>query len=370
MKYEYSSIYACQDIEALYYKEEPKDYRPPFFHDEDRIIYSLAFSRYINKTQVFTYQKHDHITKRMTHVIYVSKIARTIGRILGLNEDLIEAASLGHDLGHTPFGHVGEAILNEISLKNNEGYFCHNIHSVRILKDIENYGRGLNISLQVLDAIMAHNGEILSGKYEPVSKTKEEFLKEYEASYHDKKIITNMRPMTLEGCVVRISDLIAYLGRDIEDGIRLGLIKEEDVPLEIKNVLGTKNREIISVIIDDIIKNSKGKNAIILSDKIYKAIDKLKAFNYKYIYALAYSKKEKQDIEKMFNTLFKVYLNDLKVMNKYSNIVKYYKIMDESYQKNTLERIVIDYIAGMTDEYFLKEYNKIQKNKHNKKEVA
>lgn len=368
-KYQYNSKYACQDNEAIFLKENVNDYRPPFFHDADKIIYSLAFSRYMDKTQVFTFQKHDHLTKRMTHVIYVSKIARTIGRMLGLNEDLIEAAALGHDLGHVPFGHVGEAILNEISLKHNEGMFNHNIHSVRLLKDIENYGNGLNISVQVLDAIMCHNGEFVNNKYVVKKKTKEDFLQEYNASYSDRKILKTLMPMTLEGCVVRISDLIAYLGRDIEDALRLNLIKESDIPLNITQVLGIKNREIIANIINDILKNSQGKDYLKISDSVFKAILDLKKFNYEHIYALAYTQNERLTIQKMFELLFDTYLEDLKTKNGYSAIVKYYKVMSKEYQQNTNERIVIDYIAGMTDKYIMKEYNKILKNKHNRKEV-
>lgn len=369
MIHNYSSIYACQDKEAIYIQKEDFDFRSPFFHDADRIIYSLAFSRYLDKTQVFTYQKNDYLTKRITHILYVSKIARTIARALGLNEDLIEAASLGHDLGHCPFGHVGEAFLNELSLKHNEGFFNHNVQSVRILKDIENHGQGLNITLQVMDAILAHNGEILKGKYEPKTKTLKEFLDEYEKSYVDKSINLKIQPMTLEGCVVRISDLIAYLGKDIEDAIRLKLIKETDIPEDIRKTLGTKNREIIATIIKDIITNSKDKNYILLSPKIYDAINKLKAFNYQYIYSKAYTVREKDHIKKMFKTLFNKYLLDLNSFNKNTKIVKYYLAMNEKYQKNTYERIVIDYIAGMTDDFFLKEYNKISKTKHNRKEV-
>ena len=155
---QYLSSYATKDEEAIRCTREEEDIRPPFFRDIDRIIYSMAYTRYMDKAQVFTYQKNDHISKRMIHVQMVSKIARTIGRALGLNEDLIEAASLGHDLGHTPFGHVGESILNEISLEQKEGYFHHNIQSVRMLMEIEQGGVGRNLTLQVLDAIMCHNG--------------------------------------------------------------------------------------------------------------------------------------------------------------------------------------------------------------------
>ena len=150
IKNKFLGEFACQDDMAIYLEEVDNDFRPPFFRDIDRILYSLAFSRYMDKTQVFTYKDNDHLSKRMQHVLYVSKIARTIGRALGLNEDLIEAASLGHDLGHTPFGHVGERIINDISLKNGCGFFNHNIHSVRLLMDVEFYGMGKNITLQTL----------------------------------------------------------------------------------------------------------------------------------------------------------------------------------------------------------------------------
>ena len=183
------SKYACPDSDAIYLHENKDDFRTPFFRDIDRIIYTLAFVRYSDKTQVFSFKENDHLTKRMMHVLYVSKIARTIGRALSLNEDLIEAASLGHDLGHTPFGHVGEAILNEISLKNNEGYFNHNIHSIRLLLYIENHGNGKNITLQTLDAIMCHNGEFAQSNYVPKKKSKEDFINDYISSYKNNDTI-------------------------------------------------------------------------------------------------------------------------------------------------------------------------------------
>lgn len=367
---EHLSEFACPNNKAIYLKEIKSDFRPPFFRDIDRILYSLSFQRYSDKTQVFSFKENDHLQKRMIHVLYVSKIARTIGRALGLNEDLIEAASLGHDLGHTPFGHVGESILNKISLENNEGYFNHNIHSVRLLMNIENYGNGKEITLQTLDAIMCHNGEFVMGKYTPLKKSKEDFLEEYNATYKDSSVIKKLRPMTLEGCVVRISDLIAYLGRDIEDAIRLKIITFNDVPESILNVLGHNNREIVNTIINDVIKCSLGKNYIKLSDPVYNAIKALKRFNYENIYDKANSNEEKERLEDILRTLFNGYMHDLKTNNKDSNILKsYLKNMSAEYKKNTNERIVIDYIAGMTDEYSLKEYNKFKSLNHNKIEV-
>jgi dGTPase len=358
IKNEYLSPFACKDNQAIRFNKEREDIRTPFYHDIDKIIYTLAYTRYMDKTQVFTNKDNDHLQKRMTHVQFVSKIARTIGRALNLNEDLIEAIALGHDLGHVPYGHRGEYILNEISLKNGCGYFNHNIESVRVLMNIENHGIGVNMTLQVLDGIMCHNGEFLLGEYSPKNKTKEEFLYEYENSYKDKEQVKKLVPMTLEGCVVRISDMIAYLGKDIEDAIRLKIINIEDIPSNIKENLGTKNKEIVNTIILDILNNSIGKNYIKLSPKIYESIKELKEFNYKYIYDFACSTDEGNLVTLMFNTLFNRYLNDLNNNNKESSIIKdYLNNMDKSYiENNSNERIVIDYIAGMTDDFFYKQY--------------
>lgn len=362
------SKYACPDSDAIYLHENKDDFRTPFFRDIDRIIYTLAFVRYSDKTQVFSFKENDHLTKRMIHIQYVAKIARTIGRALGLNEDLIEAASLGHDLGHTPFGHVGEAILNEISLENNEGYFNHNVHSVRLLMYIENYGKGLNTTLQTLDAIMCHNGEFASQMYEVKKKTKEEFLMEYESCYKDRSAIKKLRPMTLEGAVVRISDLIAYLGRDIEDAKRMGLIDFSDIPLSIKENLGTSNRDIVNTIVMDIINNSIGKDYIKLSDNVFKSIVELKKFNYENIYYKAYTEEEKDKLKLMLNTLFNKYMKDLENNNTDSNIIKSFlaNMSDEYKNNNSNARIVIDYIAGMTDDYTLREYNNYLNLAHTK----
>jgi len=364
MKIKNLSKYACTYEKGIRLHSDEDDIRPSFYRDTDRILYSLAYTRFLDKTQVFTHKGNDHLSRRMTHVQFVSKIARTIGRALNLNEDLIEAASLGHDLGHTPFGHVGEKILNDISLENNEGYFNHNIHSVRLLTKIENYGKGLNITIPVLDAIMCHNGEFALGEYHPKDKSLDEFFEEYELSYKDKEILKKLKPMTLEGCVVRISDLIAYLGRDIEDGIRLNLVSFEDVPESITKVLGTSNKEIVNTIILDIINNSKDKDYIKLSDDVFHAIVDLKSFNYKNIYDKAYTKEELNELKCMFRSLFNKYLNDLKNRNYDSVIYKsYLNNMSEEYKNNTNERIVIDYLAGMTDDYIMKQYKEFKQVK-------
>jgi len=357
----YYSPYATKDKESIRITPIEEDIRPNFFRDIDRIIHSASYTRYMDKTQVFSLKDNDNISKRMVHVQLVSKIARTIGRALSLNEDLIEAAALGHDLGHVPFGHEGERILNKISLKHNEGYFNHNVQSVRELMDIENEGEGVNLSVQTLDAILCHNGELELKEYYPKTKTTEEFLQDYENCYKIDGYTKTLIPNTLEGCVVRISDIIAYLGRDIEDAERLNLIKKEDLPKEITNVLGSTNKEIVNTLIMDIINNSIDKPYLKMSDDIFEALKKLKKFNYENIYSKANTKEELAEYENMFESLFDHLLKDVKNNNTDSNIYKIFiKNKNEKYRQNTPERIVIDYIAGMTDDFFLKEYKKYE----------
>ncbi len=359
---QFISPYGTKNSAAIRLNNEEKDMRTSFFRDIDRIIYSLSYTRYLDKTQVFSNIENDHISRRMTHVQMVSKIARTIGRALNLNEDLIEAIALGHDLGHVPFGHPGEAVLNRLSLEYTGRYFNHNVHSVRILKDIENHGQGENITLQVLDGILCHNGEFVSNEYYPKEKTKDEFLKEYELCYTDASAIKTLHPMTLEGCVVRISDIVGYIGRDIEDAIRVGIITSDEIPSDIANVLGRTNREIINTIILDIISNSLNKPYLKMSDDVYQAIKDLKAFNYKHIYDKANTKLTLDSYEKMYRTLFTYYLKDLKEKENQSEIYQLFLgDMDDNYLINTSdEQKVIDFIAGMTDDYFKMMYHKYQ----------
>ena len=358
------SEYATLSSESIRFNEEEQsDIRPSFYRDIDRIIYSLSFLRYQNKTQVFPFRENDHVSHRMIHVQFVSKIARTIGRSLNLNEDLIEAIALGHDIGHTPLGHAGEAMLNKISRAYTKEYFAHNIQSVRNLMYIENNGNGLNLSLQVLDGILFHNGEILNPIYKPTPKTKEEFLDIYNNAYKDLAKSKKYSAMTLEGCVVRISDIIAYVGRDIEDAIRLGVIKKEDIPKEITDVLGTTNREIVNKIVVDIIQESMDKPYIKLSDRIYSALLKLKKFNTDNIYLKSMSLKDYAYYEKGMKNLFKTYLKDIKEENKKSIIYKIFiNTQSNKYLDNTKpERIVIDFIAGMTDDLFISEVKRLEK---------
>lgn len=356
------SKHATYDKESIRLQTYTPDIRPNFFRDTDRIIYSSSYNRYIGKTQVFTMPKNDNISRRSIHVQLVSKIARSIGRALSLNEDLIEAISLGHDLGHIPYGHVGEKILNKISLEYNEGYFNHNVQSVRNLMILENKGQGLNLSIQVLDGILCHNGEIPQSKYEPKTKSPQDFLNDYNNCYTQKDYSKELTPMTLEGCVVRISDIIAYLGRDIEDAEKLRIIKKEDIPNEITNILGTTNREIINTIITDIVQNSINKNYIIINPQIFNAIEKLKEFNYTNIYNKIYTKEELNEIENKFKYLFKELLKSMQNKDINSKIYNnfYLEMNNEYKEKTTNERVVLDYISGMTDEYFINEYKHYQ----------
>jgi dGTPase len=356
------SKYAALDKDAIRLKPYTPDIRPNYFRDIDRIIYDPSYTRYMNKTQVFSLVTNDHISKRMTHVQLVSKIARTIGRALSLNEDLIEAIALGHDLGHVPFGHAGEKILNEISLKNNEGYFNHNSQSVRDLMSLEDNGEGKNITIQVLDGILCHNGELELKEYKPQKKTPSEFLNDYKKTYKIEGYNKNLIPMTLEGCVVRISDIIGYLGRDIEDAIRLNIITNDNIPSSITKVLGNNNHDIINTIIMDIINNSLNKPYLKMSDNIFKALIDLKKFNYENIYNKANNKETLDNYQLMYNTLFNNFLDDINNKNEKSSIyLEFLSHMNNNYLNNTTNaRKVIDYIAGMTDDYFIKQYKNYQ----------
>ena len=354
------SPYATRSGDAIRLAPDDEDIRPPFFRDVDRIIHAMSYTRYIDKTQVYSFSMNDHLSKRIIHVQLVSKTARTIGRALGLNTDLIEAIALGHDIGHTPLGHTGEDFLNEISKREVGEYFAHNIQSVRTYMNLEKHGLGLNLSVQVLDGIMCHNGEFLSCRYAPEVKDKEEFLKEYQEAYTNLKKTSAHRPMTLEGCVVRVSDIIGYIGRDIEDAIEIGTIKREDIPKEIIEVLGCTNKEIMNTIILDVIDHSYGKPYLEFSEEVYQAMLALKKFNQKFIYQKSLSKEKKDFYREGMNKIYFRYLNDLETKNQNSIIYQFFlNHQKENYLANTsAKRIVIDFIAGMTDDFFLREIEK------------
>lgn len=361
--------YACKSEKAIKLFEDVDDIRPAFFKDIDRIIHSLAYARYIDKTQVFSFVKNDHITHRVLHVQLVSKIARTIGRSLNLNEDLIEAIALGHDVGHSPFGHTGEKFLNNICKREGIGYFCHNAQSVRVLKDLE----GLNITVQTLDGILAHNGEILRNVYKPnFDKTKEQFVEDLDNTLNVEYYSAKVKPMTLEGCVVRIADIIAYIGRDIEDAIMIGIIKRSDLPYHITRVLGNNNSKIVDTLVKDIILNSQEKQYIELSKEVFEALMELKRWNYKNIYESVETTKNDNILENLFNNIFDAYMEKINQVDHTikieitENMDSSEKIFAEflnnksyNYLRNTdKRRIVIDYIAGQTDKFFLSECEK------------
>ncbi len=352
------SKYAAFDKDSIRIKDFTPDIRPNYFRDIDRIIHTKSYTRYMDKTQVFSFSENDNVSKRMLHVQLVSKIARTIGRALSLNEDLIEAIALGHDLGHTPFGHVGEHILNKLSLEYGEGNFMHNVQSVRILMVLENQ----NISIQVLDGILCHNGEFIKNEYYPKPKTPDEFMTDYNLCYQDKEYAEGIVPMTLEGCVVRISDIIGYIGRDIEDAIELDVLGETSLPEDITNIVGNSNKDIINNIILDIIENSLDKPYIKLSDKIYNAIFNLKKFNYENIYYKANSKEDIMEYESKFRFVFEKCLYILKNNLTDTDIYQHFlNKANHNYLSNTSSnRKIIDYISGMTDDYFMNEYKELK----------
>ncbi len=339
--------------------EVDRGHRQNFSVDADRILHSLAYSRYIDKTQVFYLIKNDHITHRVLHVQLVSKIGRTIGRLLRLNEDLIEAIALGHDIGHTPFGHDGERLLSALCELHGIGKFLHNIQSVRFLQEIERKGKGWNLTLQVLDGILCHDGELHSQALEPQrDKNFETLDDEMRRKVEDPSL--DIWPMTLEGCVVRMADTISYVGRDIEDAIRLGLIDRPELPEDCKTVLGNTNGTIVYTLVEDVIKNSLDKTYVCFSSEVGEALKRLKEFNEEHIYKNQRVKGQTPKIKLMFELLFEKYFQDLWTGNEESDIFReFLDGMSFEYRERTQSAgIVRDFIAGMTDEYFLNQCHK------------
>ncbi len=332
------------------------DYRLNFAVDVDRILHSLAYSRYIDKTQVFYLVRNDHITHRMLHVQLVSKVARTIGRYLGLNEDLIEAIAIGHDIGHTPFGHDGERFLSALCREHGIGEFHHNVQSVEFLERVERKGKGWNLCLQTIDGILCHDGETHDRKLAPQSgKTfadHEQELAQKTAGKADSLI-----PMTLEGCVVRFSDAISYVGRDIEDAIRLDLIRRDDLPERCVEKLGNTNGTIVYSLVTDVIRNSSGKPYVAFSEEVSAALALLKQFNYERIYTNPTFKADLETIGSIFRQLFERYIADIEKRNPESPIYgSFIDAMSEKYlSRRQPAHIVRDFLAGMTDQYFLEQ---------------
>jgi dGTPase len=355
------SSWACLSHQGIRRKPDSSDdlgHRQRFSIDGDRILHSLAYSRYIDKTQVFYLIKNDHITHRVLHVQLVSKIARTIGRLLGFNEDLIEAVSLGHDIGHTPFGHDGERFLSRLCESHGIGSFLHNLQSVRFLQDIERKGRGWNLTLQVLDGILCHDGEMHSEILEPVRGKKFSTL-DCEMAEKQRDTSLDLRPMTMEGCVVRMADTISYIGRDIEDAIRLGLISRAEIPAGPRRLLGDSNGTIVYSLVEDLVTQSVGSPFLRFSGDVGAALKELKGFNEERIYRNPRVKDQTHKIELMFSLLFEKYLQDLERGDESSEVFSgFLSGMSEQYREWTHHAgMVRDFIAGMTDEYFIRQCN-------------
>ncbi len=291
--------------------KEPCSIRTEFQRDRDKIIHCKSFRRLKHKTQVFISPEGDHYRDRLTHTLEVSQIARTISRALRLNEDLTEAIALGHDLGHTPFGHTGERLLNSISSKG----FKHNIQSLRVVDLLED-GKGLNLTWEVRDGIKNHNS---TGK-----------------------------PGTLEGQVVLISDRIAYINHDIDDALRAKIITMDDLPRDCIELLGHSHKMRINTMVNDVISNSMGKSSIKMSTQIREATELLRSFMFERVYLDSKAKSEDEKAMHLLETLFKYYLNRLEKMPK-----EYLKNIDE----HGSEQVVCDFIAGMTDRYAIRTFS-------------
>lgn len=351
---------ACHSFKAfrrISEKRLEQGYRQPFSVDADRILHSLAYTRYIDKTQVFHLIENDHITHRVLHVQFVSKISRTIGRYLGLNEDLIEAIALGHDIGHPPFGHDGERMLSALTCQAGIGEFHHNIQSVRFLDMIERKGKGWNLCMQTLDGILCHDGEVHDSVLKPKSILSfEQLLQVIDARQKKSDILSC--PATLEGCVVRLSDTIGYVGRDLEDAIRLGLVTRSDIPQKCQGVLGETNGTIVYNLVTDVISNSLNKPFIAFSEETSEALQELKKFNYERIYLNPKIKTSIPRIQKLYAMLFEQYLHDLEIGDQSSLIFsKFLNSMSQDYiAQNEHAEIARDFIAGMTDQYFLDQF--------------
>ncbi len=360
---------ATLSINAVRRKAENKDgHRQAFSLDADRILHSRAYARYIDKTQVFCLVSNDHITHRVLHVQLVSRIARTIGRFLYLNEDLIEAIALGHDIGHAPFGHEGENFLSDLCVENGLAPFQHNLQSIRFLDHLERKGKGWNLTLQTLDGILCHDGEIHSHRLSPQLPEEDDFAAlDRKVDVKKNNPACNLSPSTLEGCVVRLADTIAYIGRDIEDAIILKLIQRSDIPKNCSEILGNTNGAIVYNLVADLITNSRvappgpspapTTEYIGFSKQTSDALRQLKEFNYSHIYLNPETKRYLPLVKECYRVLFHSFLDHLKRNNnKFSPQVDLMTDMGETYLKeHPPEAMVRDFIAGMTDDFFLQQ---------------
>lgn len=296
--------------------EEPCPMRTIYQRDRDRIIHCKAFRRLKHKTQVFLAPEGDHYRTRLTHTLEVAQIARSIARALNLNEDLTEAIALGHDLGHTPFGHAGERTLNSLCPMG----FAHYRQSIRVVEFLEKDGQGLNLTWEVRDGILNHR--------------------------------TSGNPSTLEGKAVRLSDKIAYINHDIDDGIRAGILKESDIPSEYTYVLGNSTKERLNTMISDIIMNSIGKNDLVMSEPVRKAMTELRKFMFESLYLNPTAKSEEAKADKLITELYRYYVaNTDKLPDTYKRFITEF---DER-----PEQVVCDYIAGMSDQYSISKFQEI-----------
>lgn len=341
--------------------EEANLWRPTFVRDTERILHNPYYNRYSDKTQVLSAYRNDDISHRALHVQLVSRIARNIGRGLGLNTDLIEAISLGHDIGHTPFGHAGERFLNKIYHSHTGRYFNHNVQSVRVLDKLVRW----NISLQVLDGILCHNGEMEMKEYRPVSlESFDEFDGRVEECYTDKEANKRQIPSTLEGCVMRISDIIAYLGKDRQDAKKVGIIRGEAIFSGDK--IGKSNGEIINNMIVNIIENSYGKGYLCMDEEYFEALSRAKSENYERIYNNPLVDSVYHNIKPMFEAVYEELLCQAERKDENSLLFRHHmnyppsnKRSFEEYVKEEPNQIVVDFISSMTDDYFLALYHEL-----------
>ena len=333
-------------------------WRPAYARDTDKILHSPYYNRYTDKTQVFSFYKNDDITRRALHVQLVSRIARTIGSALNLNLDLIEAIALGHDIGHTPFGHAGEKYINEIYRAECGRFFNHNVHSVRVLDTIFNH----NLTLDTLNGIITHNGEFEMNEYRPQPMNSfDDFDAMVESCYVDQSNIVRIVPSTLEGCVVRVSDIIAYLGKDRQDATRAKM-----TDIESSGGIRTFNAEIINNLEVNIIEHSYGKPYIMLDKEHYDKMREAKRDNYALIYNTdKVSKVLDERVRPLMQRMYLKLLKDVKEGNKSSPIYKHHIdfILNNHYSprlpylETEPNQIVIDYMASMTDDYCTELYN-------------
>jgi dGTPase len=358
------SPYAMRSVDSRgrEYEQDKCTVRTDFERDAGRIIFSVDFRRLRHKTQVFFNPQNDHICTRMEHVIYVNYIANTIGRALGLNSDLIQAIALGHDLGHAPFGHTGEKVLNRCLKKVDENlYFQHELHSLRVVDLLaeKNGRRGLNLTFEVRDGIASHCGERYNEFTLRPDRSKNSDELEELAMCHG-------APATLEGCVVRMADKIAYVGRDIEDAARAGIMEFDDLPSAIRTTLGKTNGEIINTLVTDIIANSYQQEAIILSPEKGLSMEELLKENFNRIYRsekiARYERMAENVIEGLFEALYQAAIDPEKLARSkngtLSGLADYLRSHPGTENEPTARRIA-DYIAGMSDSYATRKFESI-----------